>query len=197
MRDIRCDVVRRLVTEHRYTNDGAKRKILFGQILERVDKLLISKVIECSKRHRQLDGIDRQELYNTAVVGLHRAITTARDTDSGSNIQARIINYVREEIRKTYLGRKRRILTIDPASIRDLIQTETNEFDEIECKEIVSRIIKMVENGEISREDFNMLLDNAVNGNSYTEIGRKKGMQYTTVSNRIKKIKKILVEKFG
>jgi len=196
MINTRSNILRELVTEYKSYEESeqSKRNVVFSRILCRLDKLLISRVLKLKRIRRGLWHVDAQDLYQTAIVGLYRGINSAKDCDNGNRIQARILSYVNEEVRKTYLGRKRIMVTIDPQVISSMELCECVEF-QIEGSEIIAKVLEMVEKQEVSRADFNMLIENSVNGKSYSEIGRKLGLHYTTVSKRIKKLREIILEK--
>jgi len=196
MISVRSNVLRELVTEYKSCEESEqdKKGAIFSKILYRVDKLLISRVIKLKRIKKGLWNVDAQDLYQTSIVGLYRGINSAKDCDTGDRIQARILSYVNEEVRKTYLGRKRIMVTMDPQVISSMESCECVEF-QIEGSEIITKVLEMVEKQEISRADFNMLIENSVNGKSYSEIGRKLGLHYTTVSKRVKKLRATILEK--
>ncbi len=194
--NLRSEILRELVTEYKTELDDHVKNIIFEKILARVDKLLIKRVTELKRYRRQLSRIDMQDLYHTSIIGLHRAILSAKDHDSGDTVQARILSYVNEEVRKTYLGRKREMHTVDPSIITNCMLSYEHQHA-VETTEIIEKLWKMVDDKIVDRNDVNMMIDNAVNGKSFSEIGRERGIHYTTVSNRIRKLRKFVLEKLG
>ena len=189
--DVRAEVIRDLVTQYK-TSTPEQQKILFTSILARVDRLLMSVCIKVKHIYHQLDDTDYQDLYQTAVVSLYRAIDSVKDTDSGERIQARIQSYVKEEIRKGYLSKKRQINPMDLDLIKELVLANEPEFDQVEMADLYENIWALVDLGDVSRNDLNLLIEHTINGLTYTDIAKRHGVHYTTVSNRIKKLKEIL-----
>lgn len=200
---IKSEVLRDLVTQYQTAEDPVTKSNVFKRILMRVDRLLISKATQMQSMRMQLRNIDPQDLYQCAIVGLYRALEGVKNSYTGDNIQARILSYVKEEIRKTYLGKKRRMFTIDPSIIVDADihgeygGVEIPEFTRMEIDELIAGIKRMVENKEIARDDFEMLVDSAVNGLSFSEIGRRRHLHYTTVSGKVKRVKEAIADRLG
>ena len=194
--NLRSEILKELVAEYKAESDRDRKRTVFERILARVDKLLIKRVTELKRYRGQLSRIDLQDLYHTSISGLYRAIDSAKDYDSGDTIQARILSYVNEEIRKTYLGKKREMNTVDPSIITNCMLSYEHQHA-VETTEILEKLWEMVDSNVVNRDDVNMLIDNAVNGKSFSEIGREKGIHYTTVSNRIKKLRKFILERLG
>ncbi len=192
--NLRSEILRDLVTEYRSESDRDKKRIVLEKILLRLDRLLIKRVTELKRRKKQLALIDMQDLYHTSIVGLHRAILSAKEYDSGDTIQARILSYVNEEVRKTFLGKKREMNTVDPSVITNYMVSYKHK-NNIETTEIINKLWEMVDNGLVNRDDVNMLIDNSINGKSFSKISRERKIHYTTVSNRIKKLRKFILEK--
>jgi len=194
------EVLRDLVTKYQNaaeTGDVATKAKAFERILARVDRLLIKKALQMKAQRKQLEGIDAQDLYQCAVVGLYRALEGVKDHNTGDNIQARIISYAKEEIRRTYLGKKRQMFTVDPDTITDAYDDNVPEFTRVEVNELIAGIKHMLDSGEVDRSDFDMLVDNSVNGLSFSEIGRRRHLHYTTVSGRIKRVKQAIANRLG
>jgi len=194
------EVLRDLVTRYQQATDKDTKARAFERILARVDRLLIAKAMQMQNQRRQLDLIDTQDLYQCAVVGLYRALDGVKPHNTGDNIQARIISYAKEEIRRTYLGKKRQMFTVDPETMVDVHDEDDEdvpEFTRVEVNELIAGIKQMLEAGEIERIDFDMLVDNSVNGISFSEIGRRRHLHYTTVSGRVKRVKQVIAERLG
>lgn len=194
---IATEVLRDLVTGYQHADNETSKSRAFERILARVDRLLIAKAVQMQRQRRQLDGIDTQDLYQCAVVGLYRALSGVKDQHSGDNIQARIIAYAKEEIRKTYLGKKRQMFTVDPDTMVDIHDENVPEFTRVEVNELISGINQMLDEKDINRGDFDMLVDNSVNGLSFSEIGRRRHLHYTTVSGRVKRVKEAIADRLG
>lgn len=214
MISIQSKVLKELVTEYKLANEE-DRKSVFCVILARIDKLIIGRVHKLKRIKRELRNVESQDLYHSAIIGLYRGINSAKDQDSGDRIQARILSYVNEQIRVTYLGKKRRLKTIDPQFISHMEDLNTESMDikypktmgsgsnlymrifecGIESNELIDKTMELVESGEVSRDDFNLLIEHAIHGKSYSEIGRNRGIRYQTVSKRINRLRSSILEK--
>ncbi len=189
MGDNQHEKIRELVSKWKEAKDQwYTRDWIFKKILISVDKLLIYEVMQCIRRNKRLREINPQELYNTAIVGLCLAIKGVKDQDPGGRILTRIITYVKKEIDKTFLRKSNKILTSNLDSIKDGLSVQSPEFTNIEFEEMANLVNELIKRGEITKEDYEMVVDHAVNGLSYTEIGKRKNLHYITVSKRIKTV---------
>jgi hypothetical protein len=192
MNTIRHEVLKEMVTEWKNATSVETRKKLFHKILAKIDKLLIYTVSVCVRNNKRLIDENRQELYHTAIIGLHRAIETAKDGDDGARIQARIMSYVKEEIRKTFLKHKNVVSTVSIETVEEDLTSKQPEFTDIEVSEVCGKIDDLISCGDISWDDYNMMIDNIIKGIPYSKIARERHLHYTTVSRRIRKIKDLI-----
>jgi len=168
------------------------KKFYFEKILKRIDKLIIYKIGILKQQFKQLSNVPNQDLYNTAIFGVYRALDSVKDKDSGATIQARILSYIKEEIRKTFMPHKKEIVTENIEKWENEIESKEPEFTNIEYEELQEIVNKLIKNFQLPKEDFDILLDHVLNNTPYKKIAKDLGVHYTTVANRIKNAKKLL-----
>lgn len=192
--DVRAGVIRDLVTQYK-NGDQEQRRVAFTLILARVDRLLMSVCLKMKSWHHQLKEIETQDLYQTAIISLYRAIDSVKETDTGEKIQARIQSYVKEEIRKAHIGRKHQINPVDMNLIKELVLADRPEFDPTDIRDLYENIWALIDLGDVPRDDFNLLIEHEINGLTYMEMAKIHGVHYTTISNRIRRLKNTLRQK--
>lgn len=197
MNSIRSQVLKELVTEWKLSDDGSKKKsVAFKKILSRVDRLLIDRVMKLKRTRRGLERVENQDLYQSAIIGLYRGINSAKDKDSGDTIQARILSYINEEIKKHWLGKRHRMPLVDPQEVSRLGYCEDPD-PQIESDEILNKVFEMVSNGELPKDDFEMLIEWAIHKRTYSDIGKSRGIRYGVVSKKIKALKREIVKRLN
>lgn len=173
---------------------GENKEFYFKKILERIDKLIVYKVGKLTLQYAVLLNVESQDLYNTAILGVYRALDSVKDTDDGARIQARILSYIKEEIRKTYMQHRKEIVTNSLTGKEDNMASKEPEFTSLECDELKDTVNELIANFKMPKEDFEIFVEHTINNVSYKEIAKKLRIHYTTVANRIKKVKKLLKE---
>lgn len=139
----RQEVIRKLVTEYQKTKSVAS----FEGILKRVDDIIVGKILHLQNILPHLKNVNFSDVYQTAIVGVGNAITTARDNENGNIITARIIAYVKAAIKKTYKPVKEisgsnvvfefmKMYDVTEESYE--IQYDTAEFCVVKCAKILS-----------------------------------------------------------
>jgi RNA polymerase sigma factor (sigma-70 family) len=164
----------------------------FRQILIRIDKLIIYKIGKIKRQYQRLEKEENDEIYNTAILGVYRALNSVKDTDSGATIQARILSYIKEEIRKTYIQHKTEIINGTISGDEVGLVYNNPEFSNIDYEDLKAVINKLIVNFIIPQEDFDIFVEHYVNGKSYQEISKTLGVHHATIANRIKNVGKLL-----
>jgi RNA polymerase sigma factor (sigma-70 family) len=191
--EVRHNTLRDLVSKYNNEIDANIKKEIFQKILFKVDRLLIYTIIKY-KGQKEFELVDDQDLYNTSIIGLYKAIDGVKDDYPGTKLVVRIMSYVKEGIRLTYLGRRIDMKRVDFQTIERNLISPNNGIADAENKEIIEKVYKIFDSGIICRHDLNMLINHIINGLSYSEIARRLGLHYTTVSKRIKNVLRILRE---
>ena len=189
-------ILRELVTQwQQATTDKPK---IFEKILKRIDTLIIHRIkrLKRNKRFARLNDqdIENDEIYNTAIVGVYRGLESVAPTDPGRRAQARILSYITEEIRKTFIPHKTEIITSTIDKNDDCLMTKEPEFLGIEFEELKDIVNKLINNFTLPNEDWKIFVKHHVDGKTYGQISSDLGVHKSTVANRIRNVKKILKE---
>jgi len=171
---------------------NSNKNFYFEKILKRIDKLIIYKIGKLKRQYKQLSAVPNQDLYNTAILGIYRALDSVKDKDSGATIQARILSYIKEEIRKIYMPHKKEIITENIEKWENKIESKEPEFTTIEYEELREIVNKLIDNFQLPKEDFDIFIDHYLNRKTYKKIAEELKVHHTTIANRIKNVKNLL-----
>lgn len=200
--------LRDLTTEFRSSNNPAT----FEEILKIVDKLLLYVIYGARRSKPYLRKVGLQDLYHTAVLGLHQALGTVKDDEPGSKIIYRIVRYVQNEIGKDNKHNRTNKVSF-PFSIADIsFQVNLHSFDMAHSGKFISQIeklliasdssvcrslegeftrdrfAKLIEEGIITSQEFEMLCMHYVYGMSFTDIAGQMDSTVSTISRKIEKV---------
>lgn len=187
-------IIKRLVLKYQ-SNRSAQ---LFEQILERVDCILIGIVRKLSKLHFFVEP-NIQDMYQTAIIGMAKAIDSFKEVDSPNKILLRLFVYIRKEMFQQY-GRKRLPLaevyrnrperSLAPSVDRNLIQEDRKHF-----------LTSLITKGIVSESEMELLVLRYVDGKSISRIivenGDSWGKTRGIVTNRINLILTRIREEIG
>jgi len=95
---LRQQIIKQLMLEYQKNPTS----VLFAKILKRTDKLLLHIVHNLLSTKPHLQEIDIEELYHEAINGLGKAALTIKEKDQDRYVPARIVAYVKAEIRSAY-----------------------------------------------------------------------------------------------
>ena len=99
------EVLPKLVKEYQET--GSKKA--FEGILKRVDNLIISSLNKYDRYFPYLQRVDFDSKYQTALVGLGKALVSTRPEEDGGKITARILAYIKSELKQSIKRLKKMI----------------------------------------------------------------------------------------
>lgn len=142
------EVLKDLILQYKQSKDNR----VFEQILSRVDKLIEYEVFLLRQKCPHLRREDKQDLYQTAILGLYTAINYVNVIDPPEIVLAKLVVYMKGEIKKTYL---RGIITC--GSPENLGFSENADFNEIEYNEIMEVLKGLVDRGVIEKRDLDFL----------------------------------------
>jgi RNA polymerase sigma factor (sigma-70 family) len=188
---IQNQILKDLVLEYQNSKSG----ILFHKILKRVDKLIVYIIYKYRKTLPYLQSEDIRDLYQASVIGISKALklNLPENDETGDKLIARIIGYIKAEIRQEYPDHKHEVASLD--SVPDLdskFMSPDLVSKNLEIQDDINKLMKLVEKGVVSKQDFRILTKKFVEKKSYTVIGEEEGLHRTTVALRIKNaLKKI------
>jgi len=172
------DILKELVTEYQKCEDPK----IFAKILKKLDRLVIRTVIKCKNTFSQLDGVSFDDLYQSAIVGLYRGIKTAKMIQSGAEIQARIISYMKLEIRSNFSD----IIKDNFLELKEPFVSGDSVYNDLQIEDIFNCIQKLIENGDIDVEAFQIVKMRYLLGMKIIEIAEKMGKSPSAVCKEIK-----------
>lgn len=178
----------------------------FLKILKKVDRLLLYTIHKDRKGKPYLKKVELQDLYQTAVIGLYKALLKVKEDEPGSKLVYKITRYVGNEIAKNFKKTNRitfpfsiadiafqvHLYSADmPQSWKHISQIEDKLIEEdvvyknLEMEFIRERFLKLIEEGVISFEEFEMLNLRFVDGMTYMDMKKHFGASHVTISKKI------------
>lgn len=176
-----------LVTKYREKRDP----VIFSKILEETDKLLLNTVYKCIKKWPYLRRVELQDLYQTAILGLYKAI-------SGVHIYkrkivrkkedkpiARIVGYVKAEIKQVYSNYNRRVL--GSSVLEDKCVFEESVSKNLEHEDYMRKLNEYVKSGIVTEQDYSILVRHFADEMTYKIIGEQERLSRAAICVRVKK----------
>ncbi|MHA1883048.1 MAG: sigma-70 family RNA polymerase sigma factor [Candidatus Thorarchaeota archaeon] len=178
-RNSQRQVLKRLALEYK----SSRKQSAFCKILKRVEGLIIHTIVKFLSKRTYLQGVDLQEYYNAAVLGLYNALNTVKESESGDQLIARFVVYMRDEMTKvsSETVKKSAFYTLS----RDDAVSEESVYRNLESEFLRERFQKFIDDGVISSEEFNLLVMKFVDEMTYKDIAKEVNRTYTWVSTRI------------
>jgi len=172
-------LLKKLALEFVRTNNPS----IFTEIVKKVDRLLLYTIYKERKRRYHLRNAALQDLYHSTIVGLYQALFKVKEDEPGSKIITKIIRYATNEMLKDNKGSKEKSFT--PFD-EDRLVDNTLVYKDLEMEFIRQRFWKLIDEGVISFEEFEMITMRFTNDMSYKSIASQFGISKDTVSKRIK-----------
>lgn len=206
-------ILKELALEFESSRDPA----IFATILIRVEKFLFSIIHKAMRCKPYLRKIELQDHYQTAVLGLYKALLKVKKDEPGSKLIYKIRRYVNNEIAKC--NRKTNKVSF-PFSVADIafqvhlhsadmpqsegyigqIENKLVErglvYKNLELEFVRERFSKLIEEDVLSFEEFEMLVMRFVNEMTYKDIAKQVGTTSITVSKKIENTLNILKFEF-
>ncbi len=205
---LRYNRLKELVTNYNET----KNSVVFAKIIAHTDHLIVYVIKRLLKYQKYLYSVEVQDLYNSAVIGLHKAIISSKKNESGNIIGMRIMAYVKRQISTDYylifVKEKDNVsLPIDYlaqryesnfccANVNNFIDNETYFEDQVTIKEILEACFKLFLEGTFSYDDIRIIKYKYVDGKCLRDIGKLIGKSHNYVKDSLNRIISVLKEKF-
>ena len=184
----RQKALRPLVTKFQETKDAA----IFNGILARVDNLILYTIHKYVRCRRYLWHVNKQELYHAAIIGVYRAVLTARDCEDGGKITARIIAYIKSNIRLHfgYYQKEYEWISMDTKFAKYMIESRLIQSDEDVYKKLESEFInekfnKLIADGILTAIEYTALYSRFAEHKNYKDVGAILSCSGVTACKRI------------
>ena len=189
--------VKRLALAYRDKEDPT----IFKQILILVDELLKNLVKRMIRKKPYLQRMELQDLYHAAVIGLLKAVLKVKEEETGGILVSKIIYCVGDEIsswgkapREKPFSSFLNVLDAEQwppwvmgiwsgGDVKQLYYEST--YNDIESSFIRDRFTKLIEEGILSLEDFDLLVMRIVNGMKYKDVAKQLGCSISGASIRV------------
>jgi len=182
------------------TYQKEKSGIIFHQILERVDKMLIELVKKFSKIYYFTEPTPQllQDMYQTAIIGLEKALVSFDPKGKETFIPGHIYHQVRNEMFKMY-----GIKNVDATKYlhEHLNCMENSEIDLELIREDIRNIINnLIDSKRITQDEYELLQHKYIEEMSISEMlrifGDKKWGSRATIVGKIERVTGILKREF-
>jgi len=144
-----CEILKDLVLIYQET----KEPLIFDKILRRIDKLVIFILYKCKQKYYQLHKVEFSDLYQSAIVGVYRGIQTAKETESGGEIQARIISYMILEMKSGYVTKAKKLFS----SEKNKVVLGESVYNSLQIQDFINLIKKLVLCGRVDKKGFELI----------------------------------------
>jgi len=172
-----------LAVEFEISNDP----VIFVKIILKVDNLLKYTISRLRASRPYLQNVEYADLYQTALLGLYRALAKVKQQEPGGKLVYNICRYVANEILKE---NKDRPVNKTQESFENVIRRElvdnTKVYADLEAEFIRDRFRKLISAGVINEDEFDILKRHFVNEMSYRSIARQDGCSVGTISKKVR-----------
>jgi len=159
---------------------------VFVRVLLKVDKLLKFQIWQIRRRNPHLCEVDFYDLYQTAVIGLYRALAKVREDEPGGKLIYNIRRYIDNEIVKDYKDPSRSLVCVPFDVVQDELFDTTEVYADLEREFIRDRFEKLIKDGVISQEEFAQVHKHFVEGVSYKDTARRGRHSTGTISKKVR-----------
>ena len=197
---LRQEVIRQLVTDYQealaleengtdttvMTTDGPQKmsQVIFEQVLRRTDNLLLKTVHKQIRIKPYMQDEEMRDLYHTAIIGLGRAMKTAKKETPGKMI-ARIIAYVRAELLRQFplkasKKKHKSLCNFEPTAVSYIPrEREKGDIEKIEHSAEMSMFAddcaKMIAKGVVDAAEFGFFVKHFAHEVPYRLLAKEMG----------------------
>lgn len=157
----------------------------FGRILEKVDKLILYEIHRLRRKCPHLRQEDTQDLYQTAIVGLYTAISYVTEQDSPDIVLAKLVVYLKAEIKKNFPQAN---VTFETLKAAEVVEAKDTLFHNLQYNEILEILKQLVISGIVTQKELDLIRMRFAEGLTYRKIAEKNGLYESTVRLKIQKI---------
>ena len=178
-------ILKKLVFEYKETKD----KTIFLKILKRIDNLIVHTVNKYITRRPQFQSMDYyQDFYHSAIVGVYKGIDSAKESESGSKLQARLIAYMKAEIRNFCENPEEKKIILSVYRDKDKVVPEETVYQSLEQEFLRERYQKLISDNVITLEEIQLLCMKFVDNYKMKALMVKTGHSDNWIRKKIKSI---------
>ncbi len=184
-------ILKQWMFEYRETQDPK----VFNRILAVVDEFIIGRTFMLQiKLKYLLANEDQHELYQLAVIALYKACNSMRKDTKDIDMRPRITAYIKEEFKNTFRKSRREKSTSNLASQYEIPISDESIFENLAASELIDQISKLVQDGLLDIEDFNLVCAHCAYGRTYKDISEQFRTTSAAVKTRIQDALQVLRE---
>lgn len=174
--------IKELALKYKSSNDS----LVFEQILLLIDGLLRGVVNRARRSKPYLRKIEWQDLYNATIIGVYRAISKVKEDEDSGILISRIIFYAGDEISSWSKKLRTEFIPRNNDNRVEVVVDDSSVYQELENEFIQDRFKKLLKEGVLEKEEFDMLWMNVVEGMTLKDIAKQMGYTNITVLKRIR-----------
>jgi hypothetical protein len=171
-------VLKDYILEYQISQDPDK----FKQILARVDNLVLSTVHHCIKKCPHLELEDPEAIYQTALVGLYKAVVKVPSWEDPDHVIARLVAYMRQEIRSNF---PYRVLPEQYFNSQNQCVPEETVYEDLDYEMILELLGKLVEEEIITRLELDLITTRYRDGIPCSVLASSHDLSEATIRSKI------------
>jgi RNA polymerase sigma factor (sigma-70 family) len=177
-RTVANEVLKDLVVEYQRTQDDE----VFKRILAKIHLLILHVVHQLRHRYKHLKNEVLDDLYQTGVVGIYKAIPRIPTTENPEKIPAWFVSYIKNEILVAFPHPR----TVNASELEEIWIPSEDDL----CQENVSKCLegvfkRMLNDKVISQEELDLIILHQIQKLPLDTIATMKGVCSDTISSRI------------
>lgn len=177
--------------EHQYLKELVLRYVstedpaIFKDILIKVDKLLLYTIYEVRRSLPRFREIDIQDLYQDAVVGMHKGLLKVRANEPDTKVLYWITRNIKDELLKRNCRKLKKSPQVFEKIAAEKLIDKTSVYKNQELEVIRQRFWELIDEGVLSLNEFQMLSMRIVQDMTYGDIAKQFESTRPTISRKI------------
>lgn len=181
-----------LILEYQHTRDPQTFRFLIAKF----DKYLAYLIIRFRKQYKVLQGESLQELYHISIVAFHKSILAAKPGHRPEDLLIRIGSYVKYDLLAHFRYKSREAPYDNLLMERKEKGRTSKEHDDLVMAMDVAEVHKLLDSGELSKEDKEFIKMRYEKGMTFESIGKKLVVQKCSAYKRGQKVLKRVKQLF-
>lgn len=183
--EYRIQILHDLIAEYQQTDDRVESGKLFGEILARVDLLILKTIHKMRRSEHYLMRVEFEDLYQTGILGLHNAMITMRVDNPDEKVIPRIIAYVKSTIRTKFKYARKEFSTADKYTFEKVRSYNDNNTNLLIFRDLLTDLYK---SDYINDLDLDLIHQRFTLRHTYVQIGKHYGICGMAAYLRVKKL---------